>query len=101
MIEVFVDGIDFSAQSEVRRVSDTLDSVRAAGIFALLKAAIPLEIDSVFRIEINPNLKLSPEERAAFEDNVRAQIESYMASLKMGDPLLLSQITKSILSVAG
>ena len=80
---------------------DTLDSVRAAGIFALLKAAIPLEIDSVFRIEINPNLKLSPEERAAFEDNVRAQIESYMASLKMGDPLLLSQITKSILSVSG
>jgi uncharacterized phage protein gp47/JayE len=101
VIEVFVDGIDFDVQSEVRRVRDTLDSVRAAGIFALLKTAIALEIDSVFRIEINPNLKLSAEERAAFEANVGAQVESYMAGLKMGDPLLLSQITKSILSVNG
>ena len=101
VIEVFVDGIDFDEQSEVRRVHDTLDSVRAAGIFALLKAAVALEIDSVFRIDINPNLKLSPAERAAFEDNVRVQIESYIASLKMGDPLLLSQITRSILAVDG
>jgi uncharacterized phage protein gp47/JayE len=101
VIEVFVDGIDFGAQSEVRRVRDTLDSVRAAGIFALLKAATSLEIESVFRIDINPNLKLTPEERAAFEDNVRAQIASYIASLKMGDPLLLSQITRNILSVNG
>lgn len=101
VIEVFVDGIDFNQQSEVRRVRDTLDSVRAAGIFALLKAAIPLEIDSVFRIEITPSLKLSPEERAAFEDNVRVQIASYIGSLKMGDPLLLSQITRTILAVEG
>lgn len=101
VIQVFVDGIDFSLQPEVKRVRDSLDRVRAAGIFALLKAAVPLEIESVFRIEINPTLKLSPEERAKFEENVRAQIEDYVESLKMGDPLLLSQITKSILSVEG
>jgi uncharacterized phage protein gp47/JayE len=101
LIDVFVDGIDFEDADEVRRVRVTLDEVRAAGIFALLKAAVALEIESVFRIEINPSIKLSPEERIAFEDNVRKQIETYIESLKMGDPLLLSQITKSILSVNG
>src|SRR5436305_5234045 len=98
VIDVFVDGTDFGAQSEPRRV---LDSVRAAGIFARLKAATPLEIDGVFRIEINPALKPSPQERAAIENDVQLQIVSYIESLKMGDPLLPSQITKSILSVKG
>ncbi|MBW8873922.1 MAG: baseplate J/gp47 family protein [Acidobacteria bacterium] len=98
VIDVFVDGTGFGEQSEPRRV---LDSVRAAGIFARLKAATPLEIDGVFRIEINPALKPSPQERAAIENDVQLQIVSYIESLKMGDPLLPSQITKSILSVKG
>lgn len=101
LIDVFVDGIDFDDPDEVRRVRETLDQVRAAGIFALLKAAVALEIESVFRIEVNASLKLSAQERAAFEDSVRTQIEAYIETLKMGDPLLLSQITKSILSVSG
>jgi len=101
VIDIFVDGIDFSMQAEVQRLRDALDSVRAAGIFARLKAATPLEITGVFRIEINPNLKPSPQERAAIENDVQLQIVSYIESLKMGDPLLPSQITKSTLSVKG
>ncbi|MBK8021891.1 MAG: baseplate J/gp47 family protein [Chloroflexi bacterium] len=101
VIEVYVDGIDFDDQADVKRVRDTLDGVRAAGIFALLLPAVALQIASVFKIELSPSLKLNPEQRSAFEENVRDQIESYLESLKMGDPLLLSQVTKAILSVSG
>jgi hypothetical protein len=101
VVDVFVDGVDLNESEERRRVSDAIDGVRAAGIFTVVQAADTLAVEAVFQIEINPDLKLSPEERAEFEENVQAQIESYVESLKMGDPLLLSQITKSILAVDG
>lgn len=101
VIDVFVDGVDLGTPSEMQRVKDVLDGVRAAGIFARIKAATPLEITGVFKIELDPNLKPSPQERAAIESDVQLQIVSYIESLKMGDPLLPSQITKSILSVKG
>ncbi|RPJ02172.1 MAG: hypothetical protein EHM39_02285 [Chloroflexi bacterium] len=99
--QVYVDGVDLSVPTEAIRVRDAIDQVRAAGIFVMLETTVALAVESVFQIEINPDLKLSPEERAEFEANVQEQIESYIESLKMGDPLLLSQIIKSILAVDG
>lgn len=101
VIDVFVDGIDFNLQPEVRRVRDALDGVRAAGIFARLKSATPLVVDGTFTVDLNPGLKLSPQERAGVENEVRARITAYIDSLRMGDPLLVGQMTRSVLAVSG
>lgn len=102
IIEVFVDGFDFSDpenKEKLQRLQDEIDRVRAAGIFVLLQAARPVEVDGIFKIEINPDLKLSPEERADFEMNVSAEIEKYVTDRKMGEPLLFAQIVKNTLSM--
>jgi uncharacterized phage protein gp47/JayE len=99
--EVYVDGIDFNDASEVQRIREEIDRVRAAGIFVLLKPAIRINVDGVFKIEINPDLKLSKEERAEYENTVRTEIIDFLSGLKMGQSFLFSKLIKNILSIDG
>jgi hypothetical protein len=102
IIEIFVDGIDFEQEpTEVERIWEEIERVRAAGIFVLLKSTLTVHVDGVFRVTFNPELKLSAEERAAFETSVADQIETYVSELKMGHPLLFGQIIKRVLSLDG
>ncbi|MGB8702940.1 MAG: baseplate J/gp47 family protein, partial [Thermosynechococcaceae cyanobacterium] len=101
IIEVFVDGLDFNDAAAVDRLNAEIERVRAAGIFVLLKSAIAIQVDGIFQIEASPDLKLSAEDRLKLETQVKDVIIQYIEAQKMGQPLLFSQIVRSVLSLTG
>lgn len=101
VIEVFVDGVDFGDPAAVREVQDEIDRVRAAGIFVLLKPVTTVDVDAIFKVDLRPDLKITPEERAKLEGTVRDAIIRYIEQRQIGQPLLFSQIVKDILSLNG
>ena len=101
IIEVFIDGPDLANPAEAEQIRDEIDRVRAAGIFVQLKPVSKVKINAVFKIEINPDLTLSEEERAEFEGTVRKAIEVFLAELKMGQSLLFSKLITMVLSLEG
>lgn len=101
LIEIYVDGVDFQDKEAIAVLEKEIDRVKAAGIFVRLKSAIAVTVDGVFKIEINPDLQLSQEERLKLEQTVQNEIEDYIKERKMGQPLLFSQIIKNVLSLDG
>jgi uncharacterized phage protein gp47/JayE len=101
LIEVFVDGIDFSDTTKVSQLQQEIDRVRAAGIYVLLKSAIPVTVNGVFKIELVSGLKLPQPERIKLEEAVQKVIKSHILEQKMGEPLLISQLTKKLLEIKG
>ncbi|MDF0551815.1 baseplate J/gp47 family protein [Kamptonema sp. UHCC 0994] len=97
IIEVFVDGIDFKDTNKVSQIKQEIERVRAAGIYAILKPANRIGIDGVFRIELKSNLRFSSAERIEIEEQVEKAIASYLKTQQMGQPLLISQLTRKIL----
>jgi uncharacterized phage protein gp47/JayE len=98
-VEVFVDSVDFEKQKGI--FQEKIDQVRAAGIYILLKPAIPVKVDGVFQIQLTPGLKLSQLEREELEQKVKIAIEIHLKEQKMGQPLLISQLTNQILGING
>ncbi|OLT60051.1 baseplate J/gp47 family protein [Moorena bouillonii] len=101
IIEIFVDGIDFTDIDKTSQLKQEIDRVKAAGIYALVKPATAVNIDGVFQLELQPELKLSPEERLQLEEQVQQTIISHLKDQKMGQPLLISQLTRKILGCNG
>ena len=101
LIDVFVDGVDLNDPAKNAEVTAAVDRVRAAGIFARVQSTTALAVEAVFQIAPTPGLKLAQDERADLEAKVAQSVQSYIAGLKMGDSLLLSQIVKNILAVDG
>ncbi|MDB9392805.1 baseplate J/gp47 family protein [Microcystis aeruginosa] len=99
LVDIFVDGVDFSNETKVQSLKNQIDKVRAAGVFVRLQSAILVPIDAVFKIEINPGIKISEMERKTIEKSVEESIIAYISQIKMGQPLLFSQLTRQILSV--
>ena len=99
LVDIFVDGVDFSNETKVQSLKNQIDKVRAAGVFVRLQSAIFVTIDAVFKIEINPGIKISEMERKTIEKSVEESIINYISQTKMGQPLLFSQLTRQILSV--
>lgn len=99
LVDIFVDGVDFKNETKVQSLKSQIDKVRAAGVFVRLQSAIIVTIDAVFKIEINPSLKISEMERKTIEKSVEESIINYISQIKMGQPLLFSQLTRQILSV--
>jgi uncharacterized phage protein gp47/JayE len=101
MIEVFVDGVDFSDTIKVSELQQEIERVRAAGIYVLLKSAISVTIDGVFKIELASGLKLPQAEIIKLEAEIQKTIKSHIIEQKMGQPLLISQLTKKVLEING
>lgn len=101
LIEIYVDGVNFQDKEAIAVLENEIDRVKAAGIFVRLKSAIAVTVDGVFKIEINPDLQLSQEERLKLEQTVQNEIEDYIKERKMGQPLLFSQIIKNVLFLDG
>jgi len=99
LVDIFVDGVNFSNETKVQSLKNQIDKVRAAGVFVRLQSAIFVTIDAVFKIEINPAIKISEIERKTIEKSVEESIINYISQTKMGQPLLFSQLTRQILSV--
>lgn len=101
MIEVFVDGVDFSDTNKVSQLYQEIERVRAAGIYVILKPATPVIINGVFQIELVKGLKLPKSEIIKLEDEIQKVIKSYIIQQPMGQPLLISQLTKQVLEING
>ena len=101
VIDIFVDGIDFSDRSQVQYLYGQIDRVKAAGVFFTLQAAINIEVDGMFEVEIDSTLKLSNVERKSLENRIQLAISNYINALKMGEPLLFNQLMRIILSIPG
>lgn len=101
VIEVFVDCDKFDDPQVNQQLHAEVDRVRAAGIFVMLQAAVAVNLDGVFQIEVSPDLKLTPEDRDKLEQTVRDQIVNYIEERQMGQPLLFAQIIKNVLSLNG
>lgn len=97
VIEVFVDGIDFEDTKKVSQIKQEIERVRAAGIYAILKPANRIAIDAIFRIELTANLGISAAETLQIEQEVTEAIATYLKTQQMGQPLLISQLTRKIL----
>ncbi len=101
VIEVFVDAPDFDKTETQDAIEDAIERVRAAGILTLLQAAKQVQVDGAFRIEASGQANLTPESRAALENQVRSELIIFFQDLRMGRPLLFSKLIKSVLSIEG
>lgn len=101
IVEVFVDGIDFSNNDEVARVQAEIERLRAAGVFVILKEVMPVKVAGIFRIELNESVRLLADDRAQAENQVAAAIRKYILDRKMGQSLVVGQLTKNALSING
>lgn len=105
LIDVYVDaprlstGTPEERAAEAERLNAAIRSVRAAGIFAILRPTVKAPLSAVFRLEIPASLNLNPEERRAFEESVEDSIVGYIGALRMGKPLLYGKLIKEILSL--
>lgn len=102
MVEVVVDAPEYSTKETIKnKIKDTVENVRAAGVYALVKEASKILVTGVFRIEAAQGQNFNATERLAFEQKVQSAIEDFLRSTKMGQPLLFSKMMKAILSVEG
>ena len=100
LIDVFVDAVDFDKLKP--QLQSKIEQVRAAGIYVRLKAPIPVKVDAIFQIQVNPQLKFSQEsERQSFEQTVANEIKSYLEQLKIGQSLVYTKFIRHLLSVPG
>ncbi|MEH2291336.1 baseplate J/gp47 family protein [Nostoc sp.] len=101
IIEVFVDGIDFRDTGKVSELNQEIERVRAAGIYVILKQAITVTINGIFKIELVNGLKLPKLEIIKLEQEIQKVIKSHIIKQAMGQPLLISQLTKQVLEING
>ncbi len=101
VIDIFVDGIDFSDRAQVQYLYGQIDRVKAAGVFFTLQPAINIEVDGMFEVEIDSTLKLSNVERKSLESRIQVAISNYINALKMGETLLFNQLMRIVLSIPG
>lgn len=97
VIEVYVDGPNIGDRLSV--VRETIDKVRAAGIYVLLEEAPKQRLEGLFQLKIQPGLQPTPEEKIALEQQVANAITDVMLQLKMGHPLVITKLIKEILNI--
>ena len=95
IIDVIIDSVNYDGSSYKKEI----DRWRAAGIYPRLWPIQHVPLEGIFRIEINPSLKLSQDEREAYEAAVQVAILDYLDGLKMGKPLVFPQLIKEVLSL--
>lgn len=96
VVEVFVDGMNGDNAASLR---ERVDQVRAAGIYVILGPAQAIALQAVLRIETDG--RAQGEERAALERRVRDVVFQFVDRLRMGQPLLFTQLTREVLNVKG
>lgn len=96
VIEVYVDGLtNQNAASVEARIND----VRAAGVYVILKPAVAIMLQAVLKIDVDA--RISSEESEALEDRTRNAVEDFIHRLRMGQPLIFSQLAGEVLNIKG
>jgi uncharacterized phage protein gp47/JayE len=95
-IKVYVDGLQ---ESNSKALSEKLNEVRAAGIYAQLAPADIRNVTAVFKI--TPHDDVIAAEIPDLEANVAKAVSDFTLSGKMGMPFSIAQMTSAILGVKG
>jgi hypothetical protein len=98
VIEVFVDGVDFTDASQVKKLEAEIERVRAAGIYVVLKPIQSVLVDGVFLLELKAAQRFSTEERLVLEQHLQELLFAYLSQQRLGQPLLIAQITQTLLA---
>lgn len=96
VVEVYVDGL---RPENARALNERIEEVRAAGVYLTLNPAVALSLEAVLQIEIDAGIHA--EERQALEQRVRDGVVHFIDRLRMGQPLLFSQLTTEVLNIKG
>lgn len=99
VIEVFVDGPDLGNAEEFGPINQTVDEVKAAGIYPIIRGVDKVILLAIFRIDLPESLNLTEEELAKLELEVAEAIKDFIAKLKMGEPLVFTKLISSILAL--
>jgi hypothetical protein len=101
VMEVFVDGVDLSEPAQVQRLEQEIDRVRAAGVYVFLKPTRPVPVDGDFLVELKPDQRFSTEERQMLERQLQEALLAQLNNQRLGQPLLLAQLTQTLLADKG
>lgn len=101
VIDVFINGIDFTDIAKIQYLNSQVDRVRAAGVLVRLQSAIPVMVDGVFQIEIDDTQVRSAGDRLALETKVQEAIYQHLDGLGMEEPFLFAQMQRQVLSIVG
>jgi uncharacterized phage protein gp47/JayE len=101
VIDVFINGIDFTDIAKVQYLNSQVDRVRAAGVLVRLQSAIPVMVDGVFQIEIDDTQVRSADDRLALEAKAQKAIYQHLDGLGMEEPFLFAQMQRQVLSIEG
>ncbi|HRI59912.1 MAG TPA: baseplate J/gp47 family protein [Saprospiraceae bacterium] len=97
-----IDGPDVEGNKDKRQEILTLiEQWRAAGIYVVLKNVQKTKFGGIFRIALDPALKLKPEERRAYELEVEAAIRLHIDSLAIGETLKFPKLLQQVLATDG
>ncbi len=100
LIDVFVDAVDFDNVKP--QLQSRIDRVRAAGVFVRLQEPTKVEVDVLFQVTLDPQLKFSQDsERQSFEESVEKAIRNYLERLTIGQPLVYTQFIRHLLELQG
>ncbi len=99
MVKVVVDASEYDKIRDT--VFQTVERVRAAGVYADIQQAKKIKLDGTFRIDAAGQQNLTAEERVKFEQKVKEAIEDFLRSIKMGEPLSISKLMQAVLTVDG
>lgn len=98
VMEVFIDGVDFTDDTQVKRLEQEIERVRAAGIYVFLKPSQSVQVDGVFLLELKPGQRFSTAERLALEQQLQQALIAHLNKQRLGQPLLISQFTQTLLA---
>ncbi len=101
VMDIFVDGPNLDDSEERQRILDTIDRVKAAGIYVRLEGAKPVYFDGVFLIEPAGRQNMNEEEIKDLEHRVEGAIRFFLNQNKMGETLLFSKLLKEVLATEG
>jgi len=96
-----VDGTDPEIIEKKQEILALIQKWRAAGIYVYLKNVKKVSFGGIFRIAIDPALKLTDEDRRAYEQEVEAAILLHLDTLRVGETLKFPKLFQQILGIDG
>ena len=93
-----MDGFPFD-DAEKAKLFTVINKVKAAGIYPRLQAAAVVTLNGVFRLEAGSDQVVNQYAQTDLEGNVKVLIEDFINHIKIGEPILKSNLLKAIYSM--
>ncbi len=96
-IEALIDGENLDGNKKA--IEDTINQVKAAGIFANFQIVKRIDIMLVLKLTLDDPALLDEEEQTDIERNVRTAIHNYISSLDVGEVVRKNGIISAALNI--